>query len=325
MALIGHDDQIATFRDAALSDRLHHAWLLAGPEGVGKARFATMAGTWLLANSAGPPVHLPGLEVPETHPIANFVAQGSHPDLRVLMRLAREKTDDLARSISIDQVRSLQSLFATTPSFSHRRVVIIDAIDDLERPAANALLKNLEEPPAGTTFFLVSHAAGRLLPTIRSRCRLLRFGRLSTQAMTTVLQKELPEEPFDEIAALARVGEGAPGRALRFAGLDIAALDKAIDRLVEDGDPTNGLRSALAKQLATKAVQARYEAFLERAPARIAVEAKRRSGAALQNAIDLWEQARKISGGAIHLSLDQQTTVFELATMLARLAPQQGA
>jgi len=320
MALIGHDAQIAAFRDAALSDRLHHAWLLAGPEGVGKASFAMQAATWLLANAAGPAVHLPGLEVPETHHIANFVGQGTHPDLRVLTRLAREKTDDLARSISIDQVRGLQSLFATTPSFSHRRVVIIDAIDDLERPAANALLKNLEEPPAGTTFFLVSHAVGKLLPTIRSRCRMLRFGRLSTAAMTTVLQGELPEEPYDEIAALARVGEGAPGRALKFAGLDIAALDIAIERLVEEGDPTNAHRAALAKQLGTKAVQARYEAFLERAPARIAAEAKRRSGASLKSAIDLWERARRISGGAVHLSLDQQTTVFELATMLTRLA-----
>jgi DNA polymerase-3 subunit delta' len=321
MVLIGHDTQIAAFRDAALSDRLHHAWLLAGPEGIGKASFATKAAIWLLANAAGPAVDLPGLDVPDDHRIANFVHQGSHPDLRVLTRLAREKTDDLARSISIDQVRGLQGLFAITPSFSHRRVVIIDAIDDLERPAANALLKNLEEPPPGATFLLVSHAVGKLLPTIRSRCRMLRFGRLSSSAMTTVLQGELPEEPYDEIAALTRVGEGAPGRALRFAGLDIAGLDAAIDRLVEEGDPTNARRAALAKQLGTKAVQARYEAFLERAPARIAAEAKRRSGASLQNAIDLWEQARRISGGAVHLSLDQQTTVFELATMLARLAP----
>lgn len=322
--MIGHDAQIAAFRDAAMSDRLHHAWLLAGSEGVGKAGFAMAAATWLLASAAGPGFDLPGFDVPFGHRIANFVEQGSHPDLRVLTRLAREKTDDLARSISIDQVRGLQSLFATTPSFSPRRIVIIDAIDNLERPAANALLKNLEEPPAGTTFFLISHAPGRLLPTIRSRCRLLRFGGLSAQDMTRILQDQLPEEPSDEIDALVRVGEGAPGRALRFAGLEIAALDGAIDRLVEQGDPTNALRSALAKQLGTKAVQARYEAFLERAPARIAAEAKRRSGPALSAAIDLWEQARTIGESAVHLSLDQPTTIFELATMLARLAPATG-
>lgn len=323
--MLGQDAQIAAFREAALSDRLHHAWLLAGPEGVGKAGFAMAAATWLLASSAGPEFDLPGFDLPFGHRIANFVEQGSHPDLRVLTRLSREKSEDLARSISIDQVRGLQSLFNTTPGFSPRRVVIIDAIDDLERPAANALLKNLEEPPAGTTFFLISHAPGRLLPTIRSRCRLLRFGGLSARDMTRVLQDNLPDEPSDEIEALVRVGEGAPGRALRFAGLEIAALDAAIDRLVEQGDPTNALRSSLAKQLGTKAVQARYEAFLERAPARIAAEAKRRSGPALTAAIDLWAEARKIGESAVHLSLDQPTTVFELATMLARLAPATGS
>ena len=99
----------------------------------------------------------------------------SHPDFKLLERLPKANSEELARSITVDQVRGLQPLFATTPSLSPRRVVLIDAIDDLERSAANALLKNLEEPPAGTIFLLVSHAPGRLLPTIRSRCRLLRF------------------------------------------------------------------------------------------------------------------------------------------------------
>ena len=320
MTLVGHDSQIAALREAADADRLHHAWLLTGPEGVGKASFALAAATRLLADAAGPRVHLPGLETPEDHPVAHYIRAGSHPDLRILSRLAKDKSDDLARSISIDQVRSLQSLFTTTPSLSPRRAVIIDAIDDLERPAANALLKNLEEPPAGTVFFLVSHAPGRLLPTIRSRCRLLRFGGLSGDQMRLALQRLLPEESRDEIEALASVGEGSPGRALGFAGLDIAGLDAAIDRLVHGGDPTNAVRSALARQLGTKAAQARYEAYLDRVPARIAAEARRREGPALASAIALWESARRISESAVHLSLDQPTTVFELASMLAKLA-----
>jgi DNA polymerase-3 subunit delta' len=322
MRLIGHDEQTAAFREAADSGRLHHAWLLTGPQGVGKASFAMQAATRLLSDAAGPAVHLPGLDVPDDHPIAKFIAQGSHPDMRVLTRLAREKSDDLARSISIDQVRSLQGLFSTTPSFSPRRAVIIDAIDDLERPAANALLKNLEEPPAGTTFFLISQAPGRLLPTIRSRCRQLRFNRLDDSQMMTALNRLLPDEPAAEIVALIGVGQGSPGRALRFAGLDVAGLDAAMERLVGEGDPTNALRAALAKQLALKAAQPRYEAFLERVPARIAVEAKRRRGVPMRQAVDLWEQARAIGESAVQLSLDQQTTVFELASMLARLAPE---
>lgn len=321
MSLVGHDDQIAAFRAAADSGRLHHAWLLTGPEGVGKASFALAAATRLLADAAGPRVELPGLTTPENHPIVNYIRAGSHPDIRILTRLTKDKSEDLARSISIDQVRSLQSLFATTPSLSPRRVVIIDAIDDLERPAANALLKNLEEPPAGTTFFLISHAPGRLLPTIRSRCRQLRFAPLSEGDMRQALRRALPDEEAEEIDALIGVGGGSPGRALGFAGLEIAALDAAMDRLAGQGDPTNAVRAILSKQLGTKAAQARYEAYLERVPARIAAEARHRQGPALADAIALWENARRIGESAVHLSLDQSTTVFELATMLAKLAP----
>ncbi|ATE65269.1 AAA family ATPase [Rhizorhabdus dicambivorans] len=321
MTLLGHDEQIAAFREAADSGRLHHAWLLTGAEGIGKASFARAAATRLLADAAGPRVQLPGLATPEDHPIANYIRVGSHPDLRILERLAKDRSEELARSITIDQVRSLQSLFATTPSLSPRRVVIIDAIDDLERPAANALLKNLEEPPAGTTFFLISHAPGRLLPTIRSRCRQLRFTPLDPAQMRLALQRALPEEPSDEIDALIRVGNGSPGRALGFAGLEIAALDAAMDRLVGEGDPTNAIRSALSKQLGLKAAQARYEAYLERVPARIAAEAQHRNGGVMADAVALWEDARRICESAVHLSLDPATTVFELATMLAKLAP----
>ena len=321
MSLVGHDQQIAAFRDAADSGRLHHAWLLTGPEGIGKASFALAAATRLLADAAGPRVDLPALGTPENHPVCHYIRAGSHPDLRILARLTKDKSEELARSISVDQVRSLQSLFATTPSLSPRRVVIIDAIDDLERPAANALLKNLEEPPSGTVFFLVSHAPGRLLPTIRSRCRQLRFGPLNEVEMLLALQRALPEEPRDELEALARVGDGSPGRALGFAGLEIAALDAAMDRLVGEGDPTNAVRAALSKQLGTKAAQARYEAFLDRVPARIAAEARGRQGAPLANALALWEEARRISESAVHLSLDTSTTVFELSTLLAKLAP----
>lgn len=321
MRLVGHDRQISAFREAADAGRLHHAWLLTGPQGIGKASFALAAATRLLADAAGPRVHLSGLETPDDHPVAHYVRAGSHPDLRILERLSRDKSDDLARSITIEQVRSLQGLFATTPSLSPRRVVIIDSIDDLERNAANALLKNLEEPPAGTVFFLVSHAPGRLLATIRSRCRLLRFGRLSDEQMRLALQRLLPEEPNDETDALIAVGDGSPGRALGFAGLDIGAIDQAIDRLVGEGDPTNAVRAWIARQLGTKAAQARYEAYLDRVPARIVAEARRRQGPALANAVLLWEEARRISESAVHLSLDPATTAFELASMLAKLGP----
>ena len=321
MSLLGHNDAIATFMDAAHSGRLHHAWLLTGPKGVGKSLFAHLAARRLLAEAAGPAFDLPGLDVPATHPITALVEADSHPDLMTLERIVDEKSGAQARSITIDQVRSLQRLFSTTGSYSSRRIVIIDAVDDLERGGANALLKNLEEPPTDSLFLLVSHAPGRLLPTIRSRCRTLRFQRLGDDAMTQILRAELPNAKDQEIEALVRIGEGAPGRALSFAGLDIAGIDAAIDRLVREGDPSNAERSALARSLGVKAAQQRYEAFLERAPARIALEAKGRQGRALEQALLIWEQARDLAASAAPLSLDPQSTTFTLAGMLADLAP----
>lgn len=332
---IGHDAQIAAFRAAMAQGALHHAWLLVGPQGVGKASFAEAAALRLLAEAAGPPPG-DGFGVPGQHPIARYFAADTHPDFRRLERLPKDAKlrdqpradwDDVerARSISIAQVRALQGLFATTPSLSPRRVVLIDAADDLERPAANALLKNLEEPPADTLFLLVSHAPGRLLPTIRSRCRVLRFGSLGNEDVAAVLRAERPDLEADEVAALVEAGEGSPGRALRFAGLDIAALDAAIAAIIASGDPANAARAGLAKALSAKSAQQRYEAFLERVPAAIAAEARRRQGPALGESLDQWDRARKLAGGAVHLSLDPQSVVIELGSILAELAPARAA
>ena len=316
--LYGHDTAVAAFRAGLDSRRLHHAWLLAGPKGIGKALFADKAALRVLARL---PADLPGLDVPDDHQAAHLIAAGSHPDYMRLERLVRDSGTDLARSINVDQVRGLQRLFTTTASMSPWRAVVIDAIDDLETGGANALLKNLEEPPPSTVFLLVSHAPDRLLPTIRSRCRLLRFSPLAPDAMTSALRSALPDADERELAALAQVGEGAPGRAIAWRGLDVDGLDRAMDALVREGDPVNARRSALAQSLSLKSAQPRYEAFLARAPSRIAAEARRRRGPALAEALKLWERAADLAGSAQRLSLDPQSTAFELAGMLAALAP----
>ena len=322
-ALHGHDPAIAAFRSGLDGGRLHHAWLVSGPRGIGKALFAEKAALRVLAEGAGP-VAEPGLDIPDDHPAAKLAAAGSHPDLMKLERLTKESGTELARNINVDQVRGLQRLFATTSSMSPWRAAIIDSIDDLERNAANALLKNLEEPPPSTVFLLVSHSPERLLPTIRSRCRLLRLSPLSDEDMEAALRAALPDADDEEIRSLCEAGEGAPGRAIAFRGLDVEGLDRAMEELAREGDPTNARRSQLAQSLALKAAQPRYEAFLARAPSLIAAKAKARRGGALAEALRLWERASSLAGSARHLSLDPQSTAFELAGMLAALAPKEG-
>ena len=318
--LYGHDSAIAAFRAALDGGQLHHAWLLAGPEGIGKALFADKAALRVLAQAMGP-VDAPGLDVPDAHQAARLAAAGSHPDLMRLERLTKEGGTELARSITVDQVRGLQRLFSTTTSISPWRAVVIDSIDDLERNAANALLKNLEEPPPDTIFLLVTHAPDRLLPTIRSRCRLLRMAPLKSDVMASALRAALPDADDEEILSLVEAGQGAPGRAIAYRGLDIAGLDAAMRALAEQGDPTNARRAALAQSLSGKAAQPRYEAFLARVPSLIAAKAHERRGTALAEALILWERASALASSARRLSLDAQSTVFELAGMLAELEP----
>lgn len=321
-ALFGHDAQIAAFCDAIASGKMHHAWLLTGPRGIGKAAFADAAALRLLAEGAGPKPSEPGLGVSPDHPVARLIEAGSHPDFKRLERLTRDN-GELARSISITQVRGLQGLFATTPSLSPKRVIVIDSIDDLERSGANALLKNLEEPPADTVFLLVSHAPGKLLPTIRSRCRVLRFASLTSEDMAKALRNALPAAEEKEIAALVSAGAGSPGTAIGFAGQDVAGLDETMEMLARHGDPSNSVRSGLARSLSLKNAQPRYEIFLQRAPSFIARMAEQRQGGALTEAIALWEKSRELGGSAIGLSLDPQATVFQMGTFIAELATAQ--
>jgi DNA polymerase III subunit delta' len=331
--ILGHDAQITAFIAELGGARLHHGWLFTGPQGIGKASIAQALAKRALSVAAGPPIIRDGLYVPDDHPIGKLVDAHSHPDLVFLERLPkdpksvrdldrRDWPNDLerARSITVDQVRALGSVFALKPSFSNRRIVIVDSIDDMERAGANALLKSLEEPPAGTIFLLVSHAPGRLLPTIRSRCRTLRFDPLNENAMRQVVSDHLPNADENEIAALITAGAGSPGRALGFAGLDIATIDSALARLAVDGDATNAVRAELAQKLSLKSAQARYEAFLTRTPAFIANTAAQRSGPPLAAAISAWEAARGLSESAVRQSLDPQMTVFALAGIVAGLA-----
>ncbi len=318
--IIGHDKAVGQFRSAWDSRAIHHAWLLSGPRGVGKATFAHAAAKRLLAEAAGPAFDLPRLDTPTDHPIARLIAAGSHPDMRWLQRQPKEKGEGLARNISVKQVRELSELFDLSPAMSNWRVAVIDAADELEPSAANALLKMLEEPPANSLFFLVSHTPGRLLPTIRSRCRRLEFSALPDDAMASVLERELPETNESDRRRLIPLAGGSAGRALAFASLDLGSLESEAAAILREGDADNSKRSALASQLGRKAAADRYSAFLELLPSLVARQARSLDEPRRERALEAYDRVRELVAIAPRLSLDPAATVFQLGSILASVA-----
>jgi DNA polymerase-3 subunit delta' len=178
----------------------------------------------------------------------------------------------------------------------------------------------LEEPPANCLFLLVSHTPGRLLPTIRSRCRKLDFAPLDDGAMTSVLLDALPSANTSERARLIASAEGSPGRALAFAALDLAPIEEQALTILREGDPTNARRSKLAQVLGLKAAADRYAAFLDLVPSLIAREARGLSGAERDRALEAYARARKAVALAPRLSLDPAATTFQLGSILASVA-----
>jgi DNA polymerase-3 subunit delta' len=315
--IVGQDKAIEQFASAWATRKLHHAWLLAGPKGVGKARFAHAAARRVLADAAGPPSELPGIATDDKHPMVRLIEAGSHPDMRWLRRVENEKAGNLARNISVDQIRGLGDLFDLSPAMSDWRVAVIDTIDELEGSGANALLKMLEEPPPNSLFFLVSHAPGRLLPTIRSRCRRLDFQSLGDDVMTSILESEAPELSPGERQKIIPMSFGSAGRALAFAELSLAKLEDAALAILRRGDPTNARRSDLAQELGKRGAAERYAAFLDLAPSLIAREARALDGPRRERALDAYAKAREIAAIAPRLSLDPAATVFQIGGILA--------
>jgi len=320
--IVGQDKAVEQFASAWATRKLHHAWLLAGPKGVGKASFADAAARRVLADAAGPPSALPGIDTDGQHPMVRLIEAGSHPDMRWLRRVENEKTGNLARNISVDQVRGLSDLFDLSPAMSDWRVAVIDTVDELEAAGANALLKMLEEPPPNCLFFLVSHAPGRLLPTIRSRCRRLDFQVLGDDAMTSILESQASELSPGERQKIIPMAFGSAGRALAFAELSLAKLEDAALAILRQGDPTNARRSELASELGRKTAADRYAAFLDLAPSLIAREARKLDGVRRERALDAYDKAREIAAIAPRLSLDPAATVFQLGGILASVSDQ---
>ncbi len=334
--IIGQKEQEQIFLDSFASGRLHHAWLLSGPKGIGKASFAKRAGLFLLAepsqdNAAddydglfGDVSQLPArsFESAVGSQAQHLVEAGTHPEYHLLERRNRnkDKPDEVARNIPIDDVRALIQSLTGTPTIARYRVCIVDAIDDLERSAANALLKTLEEPPQDTVFFLVSHMPGRLLPTIRSRCRNLRFNAFPDAEMRVFLGHAAGHLPAADVDALIRSAKGSPGRALDIMDLGLGELQQQVRGLIAEGDPDNSKRHALSRSVSLKAAKPRYEALLDLAPEEAASWCHGQTGKALAQGLETWERLRDISQSALHGSYDPAMTSFEIGTLLAGLA-----
>ena len=309
-ALVGHEEARGVFVDSWRGGQMHHAWLLTGPRGIGKRTFADAAARMILAGATDFEI------APENRHASAFDA-GAHPDYRLLERRENDR-GTLAQYIAVDQVRGFMPVLAQTPSLAEWRVVTVDSACEMNRASANALLKSLEEPPRRTIFLLVCHTPGRLLPTVRSRCRTLRLRPLSDLEVANVLR----QHDVDDVEALTAIAAGAPGRALRFAGLDIGALTNALRALEQADEPrARDIALDLAQQLALKAAQGRYEAFLELAPAYIAEAAKQTPAAALAGSLALWEEARNLAGEALSKYLDPRVVTFDMARLVGRLNP----
>jgi len=310
---IGHDAAWAVWRAARGGQRMHHGWIFAGREGLGKAGFARAAAAELVAE--------PGVPQPPPE---------QHPDILWLRPLpanddeAKKRDEGKAytrkRNISVDQVREMQRRLITRPTLGARRAVVIDSADDLEKGAVNALLKSLEEPPVGTFFLLVAHQAGRLLPTVRSRCTVLGFHPLSPDNLAGALSAEAPQlTGVDREAAIAAAA-GSPGAALAFAEQGLGNAWQIMSRLVAQGDPDFALRSELSTVLGQRPDRERQLAALE-AALMVLASALASSGDPMRlRIVEAHAQIAGLAAQAPTYNFDPALLLLEIGGLLASVA-----
>ena len=336
--LLGHEAAEKTMLAAHASGRLHHAWLMAGPRGIGKATLAWRFARFLLCGQQQGGLFgggaTEGLDVATDAPGRSLVDARSHPDLFHLRRTLNPDTGRMRAEIAVDDVRELGAFMHMTPAMGQWRVAIVDSADEMNRNSANAVLKILEEPPPNAVLLIVAHAPGRLLPTIRSRCRRLAMPPLADDIVVRLLGDYAPEVKEQERAALARLAEGSIGRALELAGagslelysemvsvlatlpeLDMARLHGFAERFARRGEEANaawrslnylfdGWLKGLARQSALGGEAAPV------VPAERGLQARLLAAASLDRWIVAWEKAAELLSGADRVNLDRKQTVL---------------
>jgi DNA polymerase-3 subunit delta' len=327
LALFGHASAEATLLEAYRSGRMAHAWLIGGPPGIGKATLAYRMARFVMAHPdpTSPAVQkAASLAVDPEHPVARRIASQAQGDLLVLERAINEDTGKLYTVIRVDDVRRTVSFFGSTAGEGGWRVCIVDTADELQQPqASNALLKVLEEPPPRSLFLLVSSAAGRLLPTIRSRCRRLDLRPLATADVARAAAAATGQEPDDaEISAAAMAAEGSVARALTLLDGDAMALRRAVAAVLDSlPRPDPRALHALGETLG-KVDQLGFEAFVDMVNGWLSERLKGggADSARLNRVAEAWDSFNRAARDADTYNLDKKPLVFGVFGLLADTA-----
>ena len=318
--LNGAETAEQAFLESLERGRLHHAWLLVGPEGVGKATFAYRAARRLLGAKADPGHGLLGAD--PSDPVARQIAARAHPDLLVLERDVEGAP--ARKSIPVDEARQLPEFFSKSPGSGAYRVAIIDAADDLNVNAANAVLKTLEEPPPRGVLLLISHRPGALLPTLRSRCRRLAFAPPPPEAALQWLveQADVSSEAAESLLAIAR---GAPGRALQLAQAGALEADRNARALLAGlPKPDEARALAIADTFRGTEGAARFAILMDRLAEGLrerAAAAALEGGSGGERWAKAWEMVAHLPAEVEGLNLDRGDAFFSALASLRRLEP----
>jgi DNA polymerase III subunit delta' len=313
--LVGQDAPLARAARAVRSGRPPQAWLIAGPPGIGKATLAYRIARYLLrhgATAAG----ADDLSVPRNDPVSRQIEAQAHPGLLVLRRRENDR-GKLKSVLDVDEVRRLGGFFGLTAEAGGWRVAIVDSADEMNDNAANALLKILEEPPARGLLILISHAPGRLLPTIRSRSQRLDLKPLDETVLSAALGRLLPDVNGEDRAVLARLSEGSLGLALRLSGEEGLRLARDAETLLDTrGAPDPGAVLALAERVARSNGLRQFGEFLAQAISR-RIRARAHDGKTDERGVELWQQVNALYERATGLHLEPRQTILSSAREIA--------
>lgn len=339
--LFGHEAAEQEILNAIGAGRMHHAWLITGPKGIGKATLAYRIARYLFKygnSAASGAVAPPSLEVIKTDPIFQRVASLGHTDLTIVRRPYDPKTRSFRTVIPVDEIRRATRLFGKKAGEGGWRICIIDSADELNANAANALLKVLEEPPPKSLFLLISHAPGRLLPTIRSRCRSLALRPLEPGPLSQAIALNAPEIETDQISAAARLSGGSAGRALTLHAEGGLALYEEMTGLLMSLPRVDMLAvHALAGKLGGRNSEQAYDIFSEllgdwfarlvrvgagrpdRAEVVVgeaAAIARLAAGRPLDQWVEVWDKVGGLLDRAVRSNLDKKQVILSIFSTL---------